>query len=104
MRRSLASNPGRREFLAGLAGAGVITGLGTWRPFPWGIARADEPQSKAGVPSALTIGETPVNFTGKPRLALTVNDSLPAPLLRWREGDTVTLRVANSLRETASIH
>ena len=28
----------------------------------------------------------------------------PAPTLRWREGDTVTLRVANRLDEDASIH
>ncbi len=33
-----------------------------------------------------------------------VNGSLPAPLLRWRQGDTVTLRVRNSLPTTSSIH
>jgi FtsP/CotA-like multicopper oxidase with cupredoxin domain len=45
-----------------------------------------------------------MNFTGAPRSALTVNGSLPAPTLRWREGDTVRLRVANRLREDTSIH
>ncbi|MDP0947483.1 multicopper oxidase domain-containing protein, partial [Klebsiella pneumoniae] len=30
--------------------------------------------------------------------------SLPGPLLRWREGDTVTLRVKNRLAEPTSIH
>jgi CopA family copper-resistance protein len=29
---------------------------------------------------------------------------VPAPTLRWKEGDTVTLRVANTLDEDASIH
>ena len=35
---------------------------------------------------------------------MTVNGSLPAPMLRWREGDMVTLRVTNTLDEDASIH
>src|SRR3546814_12943398 len=33
-----------------------------------------------------------------------LNGSLPAPTLRWREGDTVTIRVKNRLNETTSIH
>jgi FtsP/CotA-like multicopper oxidase with cupredoxin domain len=45
-----------------------------------------------------------MNFTGNPRIALTVNGSIPAPTLRWKEGDTVTMRVANTLDEDASIH
>ena len=51
----------------------------------------------------LEIGETPVNFTGAARIATTVNGQVPAPLLRWREGDTVTLHVTNRLREQTSI-
>lgn len=52
----------------------------------------------------LSIGVVPVNFTGRPRLATVVNGQLPAPLLRWREGDTITLNVRNALRERSSIH
>jgi CopA family copper-resistance protein len=52
----------------------------------------------------LRVGTTPVNFTGRVRQAITVNGSLPAPILRWREGDTVTLRVTNTLAEDTSIH
>ena len=52
----------------------------------------------------LVIAESPVNFTGKPGVATTINGSLPAPTLRWREGDTVTIRVTNKLREATSIH
>jgi FtsP/CotA-like multicopper oxidase with cupredoxin domain/YHS domain-containing protein len=58
----------------------------------------------SGTDFDLRIGETPMNFTGSPKVAITVNGSVPAPLLRWREGDTVTLRVANTLGEDASIH
>jgi CopA family copper-resistance protein len=52
----------------------------------------------------LRIGAAQVNITGKNRSATLVNGQLPAPLLRWREGDTVTLRVSNSLPVTSSIH
>ena len=38
-----------------------------------------------------------MNFTGSTKIAQTINGSIPGPLLRWREGDTVTLRVANRL-------
>src|SRR3546814_11207405 len=47
--------------------------------------------------------ETPENFTGVTRTAITVNGSIPAPLLRWREGTTVNLRVTNAL-PPGSIH
>jgi CopA family copper-resistance protein len=52
----------------------------------------------------LTIAQTPVNFTGAPRMATTINGSIPAPTLRWRQGDTVTLRVTNRLPVDTSIH
>ena len=52
----------------------------------------------------LTIEETPVNFTGAPGMATTINGSIPGPILRWREGDTVTLRVTNRLPVSSSIH
>ena len=59
----------------------------------------------SGTEFDLTFEETLVNFTGAPRIAQTVNGSLPAPILRWREGDTVTLRATNRLRDDdASIH
>ena len=45
-----------------------------------------------------------MNFTGSTKMAQTINGSIPGPLLRWREGDTVTLRVANQLDEDTSIH
>jgi len=52
----------------------------------------------------LKIGYTPVNFTGKNRQATTINNGLPAPILRWKEGDTVTLNVKNNLAVDSSIH
>jgi len=52
----------------------------------------------------LVVAESPVNFTGNPRMATSINGSIPAPTLRWREGDTITIRVTNKLRESTSIH
>jgi len=52
----------------------------------------------------LGIGTLPVNFTGAARSAIVINGSLPAPLLRIRQGDMVTLRVRNGLREPSAIH
>ena len=52
----------------------------------------------------LAIGTAQVNFSGAARTATVVNGSLPAPTLRWRQGDTVTLRVRNTLPTSSSIH
>ena len=99
------SSGSRRTFVKGLAAGGAAASLGLWRAPLWaqdGLRAAWT--TVAGSAFDLRIGETPVNFTGSPRLAFTVNGSVPAPTLRWREGDTVTLRVANTLDEDASIH
>lgn len=101
-------DPPRRRFLQGLAAGGVLLGLSPWI----GPARAGEAAgTRSGTPPVLSgtefdliIAETPVNFTGTPRLATTINGSIPAPILRWREGDTVTLRVTNRLPVDTSIH
>jgi FtsP/CotA-like multicopper oxidase with cupredoxin domain len=94
----------RRTFVKSLAAGTVLGGLGLWRTPVWAVTSPGQQQVLSGSDFDLFIGETPVNFTGAPRTAMTVNGSLPGPLLRWREGDTVTLRVKNRLREEASIH
>jgi CopA family copper-resistance protein len=52
----------------------------------------------------LGIGYRPINLTGKDRIATAVNGSVPAPTLRWKEGDTINLRVKNNLAHDSSIH
>jgi FtsP/CotA-like multicopper oxidase with cupredoxin domain len=90
----------RRGFLAG-AGAGLFV-LGSSRNPSW--AQSAPRAVLSGTQFDLQIGEMPVNFTGKPRIGTVVNGQIPAPLLRWREGDTITLRVANRLAMRSSIH
>ncbi len=99
------SPPSRRTFVKGLAVGGAAAGLGLWPERSWAQPSRRPQDTLSGTEFDLSIGETPMNFTGAPRMAQTVNGSLPAPLLRWREGDTVTVRVTNRLREDeASIH
>ncbi|MEO8643046.1 copper resistance system multicopper oxidase [Pseudomonas sp.] len=98
------SNTSRRTFVKGLAVGGLLGGLGLWRTPVWAVTSPGEPQVLAGTDFDLFIGETPVNITGNPRTAMTINGGIPGPLLRWREGDTVTLRVKNKLNADTSIH
>jgi CopA family copper-resistance protein len=100
--RSIPTLPlSRRRFVQGVAGGALL--LTSARNFSWG-ADARSPTVLTGPEFDLTIAEMPVNFTGAPRMATAVNASVPAPLLRMRQGDTVTLRVTNRLPVQSSIH
>ncbi len=97
----------RRRFVQGLAAGGVVLGMAPMLT----SARAASPGTLTGDVPVLTgtefelvIDETPVNFTGKNRMATTINGSIPGPTLRMREGDEVTIRVTNRLKEPTSIH
>ncbi|MCE4280498.1 copper resistance system multicopper oxidase [Xanthomonas hortorum pv. vitians] len=94
----------RRRFVQGIALGGVVASTGVWRS----DARASNPVSTPvlrGSSQSLQIGRMPVNLTGRARTAITVNQSLPAPTLRWREGDTVSVRVRNALPDQpTSVH
>ena len=94
----------RRNFVHGVAAGGVLAGLASWGALRPGVARAERRIELAGNEFDLTISAHAVNFTGREGMATLVNGSLPAPTLRWREGDTVTLRVHNELAEATSIH
>ncbi len=94
----------RRTFVKGFAATGLLGGLGLWRAPAWAASPALLAQELRGTEFELFIGETPVNITGAARTAMTINGTMPGPILRWREGDTVTLRVRNRLKEDTSIH
>jgi CopA family copper-resistance protein len=102
----------RRQFV-GRLGAGVfVTSLGGLLPRPlWaepGAAAADilklTPQSRYD----LDIAYQPFYLNGRKEAvqATAINGTVPGPLMRWREGDTVELNVTNSLMDTehSSIH
>ena len=97
--------PSRRRFVQGLALGGTTAMLGGFvKPSRAVAAPAGQPHVLSGTEFNLEIAGTPVNYTGAPRVATTVNGMLPGPTLRWREGTTVTLRVTNRLRVPTSIH
>lgn len=58
----------------------------------------------AGSEFDLAIDHTLVNIGGRAGHAVTINGTLPGPLLRFREGKKLTLRVKNMLEEDTSIH
>ena len=95
--------PSRRRFVQGLAAGGAVASLGLWPRLSWALKGPGYQNVLSGTEFDLTIGETLMNFTGRTRTAITVNGSIPAPLLRWREGTTVNLRVSNAL-PPGSIH
>mgnify|MGYP000188556304 CR=1 FL=1 len=99
----------RRRFVQGLVAGGVMAGLsGLVGPAHAQSAPKNTHTGSAAVLSGtefdLVLAESVVNFTGTPRLATTINGMLPGPTLRWREGDTVTIRVTNRLNEPSSLH
>jgi len=102
---AIPSNFSRRRFVQGLALGGAFAGVGLLRASPlWALTSAGQPTVPRGSDFALDVVEAPVNYTGAARIATTVNGSVPGPVLRMRQGDTVTLRVRNRLHVPTSIH
>lgn len=100
-------SPPRRRFVHRLTGATALAGLGLFTPARGMAAGAHEaaaPAILSGQVFDLEIVETIVDFTGAKRVATTVNGQLPGPTLHWKEGERVTIRVTNRLKEDTAIH
>jgi FtsP/CotA-like multicopper oxidase with cupredoxin domain len=99
-------NRSRRRFVQGIAGGALVAV--SQRHFGWAaagpVSAGDVGAVLSGTEFSLEVGALPVNLTGQPGIATVVNGRLPAPLLRWREGDRITLRVSNRLSAPTSIH
>jgi CopA family copper-resistance protein len=96
----------RRRFVKGMAAGGALLSLGML-PRRSSAGRLPDPSGMPvlqGTKFNLTIAPQQVNFTGRKRIATAVNGSVPGPILRWREGDRVSLKVTNRLAESSSIH
>lgn len=102
------NNLNRRKFLSG---AGIVAGSAMIAP-AWAGAEfksdynpaAKETQILTGNEFDLYVRKMPVVIDGRNTTATLINDSLPAPTLRMKEGETVTIRVHNEMDETTSIH
>jgi CopA family copper-resistance protein len=102
--RSKGKSLSRRRFVQGLVAGGVIAGLDLWRWPALAMREISEQAVLTGNHFDLVVKETQVNFTGRSAVATAINGSIPGPLLRWREGDTVTISVTNLLKVPTSIH
>lgn len=103
----MQSTASRRTFIKTLTAGSIVAGLGVWRQPVWAVARPGQTSDQgvlAGSEFDLTIDSLSVNFSGRERTAMAINGSIPGPLLHWKEGDTVTLRVRNRLPQDTSIH
>jgi CopA family copper-resistance protein len=97
-------SPSRRRFVLGTASGAALLALGcSTRP---GVRlHADDAASMlSGRHFDLDLTYRRVDFTGSEKTATVVNGMLPGPLLRWKEGEEITLRVANRLAVESSIH
>lgn len=84
-------------------GAGLFGLLPAWAQVVSPGIAPDMP-TLSGEAIKLSIGHSPFSLNGKVGHAVTVNGTLPAPLIRLREGQNVQLSVTNTLDEDTSIH
>ena len=103
-----AHDPGRRRVLRGAAALGLMAGLGRLAPaFGWGASgNVEAPKRSEGNLDIfeLTIERRPMRIGRRLGNPITINGTVPGPLLRWKEGREVELRVTNRLDEDTSIH
>ena len=90
----------RRRSMQGAAAAGALSLI----PCPLRSALAAPAPVLSGTEFQLEIGTVPLTLNDRQAVGTGVNGQIPAPILRWREGDTVTLAVTNRLSEPSSIH
>lgn len=97
----------RRDFIYYTGAVGLLTGLKSIVP----SYALDFPTSP-GVKQALkidniidlAIDKTTINLGNRKGNAITVNGSIPGPLIRMQEDEDITIRVTNKLNEDTSIH
>jgi CopA family copper-resistance protein len=97
-------NIGRRRFVQGAAAIGAGAALGARSRSAFALTGPGEPAVLRGNRFDLTLDRIAVNKTGTPDWGNAINGGVPGPVLRWREGDVVTLNVTNNLPEMTGIH
>jgi CopA family copper-resistance protein len=99
----------RRNFLQ-LQTSLLLGGSLGWQTLLPAWAQSSGPATLAGVPGLqgnefdLTVSAERSIIAGKAARHIRLNGQFPAPLLRWREDDALTLRLHNKLDEPTSIH
>ncbi|MFN2646043.1 MAG: copper resistance system multicopper oxidase [Burkholderiales bacterium] len=106
MSHSFAHCGARRRFLQSTAALGLLQAFRGIAPaYAEGVPGPGSELRVGGDRVAdLVIARTPFSFAGRHGSAVTINGTVPGPILRFREGETATLRVTNRLDEDTSIH
>src|SRR3569832_1884163 len=96
----------RRRLLQAMIAMGLFAGARGWAPAYARSAGLEPPANGPAAPVAneLIVDKARLRIAGRTAAAITLNGSLPGPLLRLREGDIATLRVINRLDEPTSLH
>ncbi|MBI3344035.1 MAG: copper resistance system multicopper oxidase [Gammaproteobacteria bacterium] len=97
----------RRHFLKSVAAMGLLTGLDRLAPAyasEYTGLRQAMAAGEVGQAIDLRIQRTAIRIADQEAKAVTINGSIPGPLVRLREGQTAILRVANQLDEDTSVH
>ena len=94
----------RRRFVQGLSGVLLAAGARPATSTQYPAATGTGGGVLSGTEFDLEVSALEVNFTGARRMATAVNGRVPAPLLRWREGQMITVRVVNRLAAPTSLH
>ena len=93
----------RRALLRGAAGASIAA----WAMPGWAQALSHgvaSPETLSGEDITLRIGKGAWLIDGKAAHAVTINGTVPGPLLRLRQGQNLRLTVVNELDEETSLH
>ncbi len=96
----------RREVLRGALALGGGAALSSLFP-AWAQSAArglPTLPTLTGEDIKLTIGHAAIRVDGRPAHAVTINGTVPGPLIRLKEGQNVRLSVTNTLKEDTSIH
>ena len=97
---------GRRQFVQSTAALGLLHAFRGLAPAYAETVPGPGREIRVGGDriADLVIDRTPFGYGGRQGVAVTINGTVPGPILRFREGETVTLRVTNRLDEDTSIH
>lgn len=100
------SMPARRRFLQGSAGllGSLIWPLGANAAVKQAAVALPLSSTRVDKKFALTLARTEVNFSGSWASAITLNGTVPGPLLRMHEGDEVTVTLNNQVDELTAVH
>lgn len=97
----------RRDLLKGIGSLGLLAAFERLVP-AYALTSETNDVSRilrrAGEPIDLVIAEQKINLDGRTGNAMTINGSLPGPILRLQEGEEAVIRVTNKLKEVSSIH